>query len=146
MNSQVGHLVCGLLLLGSSGTPSLSILYSHMVPQGGSWSLLMESLKYITPFLLFQSNPFGICTPSGPKSCRHINQESSAHIVLLRLAFLCVWFSGLSAPCICIIPCLSTSYGNQSFTLNSRLGQQNALHLMLQIVSHCTSHSPHALQ
>ena len=49
--------------------PFSSVLYSQMVPQGGLLSLLMESLKYMTPFLVFQSKPLGSCTPSGPNSC-----------------------------------------------------------------------------
>ena len=50
--------------------PFSSVLYSQMVPQGGLLSLLMESLKYMTPFLVFQSKPLGSCTPSGPSSCK----------------------------------------------------------------------------
>lgn len=73
-NSQMTHLACGPSGWVSMGMPSLSVLNSQMVPLGGSLSLLMESLKYMTPFLSFQSKPLGSCTPCGPNSCRHTNK------------------------------------------------------------------------
>ncbi len=70
----------------STGLASLSVLNSQMVPLGGSLSLLMESLKYMMPFLSFQSKPLGSCTPSGPNSCRH-----TVHASLPMHLLLC-WF------------------------------------------------------
>jgi len=80
---RFGHLVCLLLGCVSSGMPISSVLYSQIVPHGGSLWLLMESLKYMTPFLLFQSRPFGNCTPSGPRSCmtHRANLHQSHHII-----------------------------------------------------------------
>ncbi len=91
--SCFGHLVCLLLGCVSNGMPMSSVLYSQIVPHGGSLWLLMESLKYITPFLVFQSSPFGSCTPSGPRSCmtHKANLHQSHHIISKIAIRIVVW-------------------------------------------------------
>ncbi len=81
--SCFSHLVCSLLGCVSNGMPMSSVLYSHIVLHGGSLWLLMESLKYMTPFLSSQSSPLGSWTPSGPRSCitHRANLHKSHYII-----------------------------------------------------------------